>query len=218
MSITPRTDKWLINAGYEYHCFISWAHTQNNDMTECARVIKQEIEQKLALSFNTPRVFLDETEIQGGADWKKKLLRSLCRSVSMVSLCAPIYYHPSHKWCGFEWAAMAGLSKKRLPREDFKTIIPILIKQGELPNAVSSIQYIDFSPVVIRGRSYYRSNDFKNKIYQIAERIETIAKAMEKNNAVPNCDDFKQPPKSAFLDYEIKSLGLPFRGTKQNGN
>lgn len=212
MPITPKTDQWLNIAGYEYHCFISWAHTQNKDMTDCARIIKREIEQRLALSFNNPRVFLDETEILGGADWKKKLLRSLCRSVAMVSLCAPIYYHPSHKWCGLEWAAMAGLSKKRLPKEDYNTIIPILIKQGELPGAVSAVQYIDFSPVVIRGRSYYQSMDFKNKIHQIVERIEAIAAAFEKNNSMPDCDDFKLPPKSAFHDYEIKSLGLPFRG------
>ena len=212
MSITPEIDKWLIIAGYEYHCFISWAHTKNKDMTECARIMKQEIEQKLALSIPDPRVFLDESEIFGGADWERVLLRALCRSVSMVSLCAPIYYHPTHPWCGREWAAMLKLSQKRLPQEEFKAIIPLLLKRGELPNAVATIQFIDFSPLMLRGRNYYRTNDFKDKIQQIVDQIELIAQTIAVNQSMTDCGEFMLPFESAFSDYQARALGLPLRG------
>jgi hypothetical protein len=211
MPITPEIDNWLIISGYEYHCFISWAHTKNRDMTECAKIMKQEIEQKLALSIPNPRVFLDESEIFGGADWEQQLLRALCRSVSMVSLCAPIYYHPTHRWCGVEWAAMSALGQSRLPKEEFKTIIPLLLKRGETPNAVATIQHIDFSSVILRGRNYYRTNDFKNKVQQIIDRIEMIAQAIATNQSMTNCGDFKLPMESAFSDYQVKALGLPLR-------
>ncbi len=44
MSVTPNTGTWSNEAGYEYYCFVSWAHTKNREMTECARKVKQQIE------------------------------------------------------------------------------------------------------------------------------------------------------------------------------
>lgn len=212
MPITPHVDKWLHEAGYEYHCFVSWPHTNNKDMTECAIKIKETIEAYLACSIPNPKVFLDESDIIGGAIWQKKLKNALCKSISMVAVCAPIYYHPSHKWCGQEWAAMNKLSKKRLPQIDFHTIIPLLLKKDNvLPIALSEIQYIDFSRVLLRGRNYYRTIDFRNKIWQIVGRIEQIACTIAQNQAIPDCAQFNFPNKSAFGDIEHPNQPFPFR-------
>jgi hypothetical protein len=216
MPITPAIDNWLLTAGYEYHCFISWAHTKNRVMTECARTMKHMIEDTLALSIPNPRVFLDEEEIPGGADWEAKLLRALCRSVSMVSICAPIYYHPSHRWCGLEWAAMERLSQRRLLTEEIYSIIPLLLRTGdELPSAVAKIQYIDFSRILVRGPNYYRTNDFREKVQKIVNQIEIIAQLTVRNGVAPDCASFELPTDSAFIDYELKALGLPFRTWSQ---
>jgi len=213
MPITPGLEQWLVDAGYEYHCFISWAHTKNRDMTNCARRIKEAIEELLALDIPTPKVFLDEREITGGAVWRRRLERALCRSVAMVSICAPIYYHPSHGWCGLEWAAMDRLSQERLPNSDFKTIIPVLLrKQDPLPREVLEIQYIDFSPVIIRGRHYYRTQDFRKKINQIVDRIEQIAMTLAHNQCAADCDQFNLPSTPAFADYHARTQPFPFRG------
>ena len=214
MPITHTLEQWLKNSGYEYHCFISWPHTKNKNMTQCARNIKEAIEESLALSIASPRVFLDESEIYGGADWQETLIRSLCRSVAMVSICAPIYYHPSHTWCGLEWAAMHGLSQQRIPRAEFKTIIPVLLKQdSSMPECISQIQYVDFSGVIVRGRRYYSTNDFRSKITQIVNRIEQIAQTLQSNSSITTCEQFIAPPASAFANHPTKDDLFPFRAT-----
>jgi hypothetical protein len=212
MAITPDVEKWLQDAGYEYHCFISWAHTGNEDMTECARRVKDAIEKELSLFIPSPKVFLDEVGITGGADWRTTLMRALCKSIVMVAVCAPIYYHPSHKWCGQEWAAMDMLGQKRLPGEDFRLIIPIIVRMSDpLPVTVSEIQYIDFSRVTIRGRSYYRTIEFREKIRDIIDRIEQIALAIVRNQSKADCEQFQFPSEPAFSKYQEKSRPFPLR-------
>jgi hypothetical protein len=213
MPITPSLEQWLINAGYEYHCFISWPHTRNPDMTNCARMIGGAIEEFLALDIPTPKVFLDESEITGGAVWQSRLERALCKSVAMVSICAPIYYHPSHRWCGLEWAAMDRLSQERLPDVDFKAIIPVLLrKEDPLPREVQEVQYIDFSRVIIRGRRYYRTQDFRRKTVEIVNRIEQVARTLADNQRIADCEDFDLPTTPAFADYHARTQPFPFRG------
>jgi hypothetical protein len=130
----------------------------------------------------------------------------------MVAICAPIYYHPSHKWCGLEWAAMDMLSAHRLPGAQFKAIIPVMARKSTLiPAAVSGVQYIDVSRVMIRGRNYFNTQDFKIKIEEIVDKIERIAETIAQNQVVPGCDQFQFPTESAFLDYIAPSQLFPFR-------
>lgn len=213
MAITPNLEQWLVDAGYEYHCFISWAHTRNRDMTNCARKMKEAIEELLALSIPTPRVFLDQSEITGGADWQRTIMRALCRSVAMVSVCAPIYYHPYHRWCALEWAAMDRLSQERLPNADFKAIIPILLKKdAPLPQEVRKIQYVDFSRLIIRGRHYYLAHDYRRKTIEIVNRIEQIAQAVADNQSIADCEQFELPSRPAFANCQVRTRPFPFRG------
>lgn len=217
MALNSNLDSWLSNAGYTYHCFISWVHTNNPLMTECAIMIKKCIENHLALDIPKPRVFLDQSEIKGGAIWEQELTKALCRSIAMVSLCAPIYYHPDHRWCGLEWAAMENLSNERLSNVTFKSIIPVLIKKdNDLPDEVREIQFIDLSPVIVRGRYYFRSHDFQNKIKEIVERIELIAKAIAENQCIANCQEFVMPNNPAFINHITPDQDFPFRG-RSNG-
>jgi hypothetical protein len=212
MPITPSIERWLYQAGYENHCFISWPHTQNKEITDCARQIKQAIESKLAALVPTPSVFLDETGITAGDIWPEVLRRALCKSIAMVAICAPIYYHPSHEWCGLEWAAMDSLSAQRLPGAQFKAIIPVMVRKSELlPAAVSGGQYIDASRVMISGRHYFGTREFHLKVEEIVQKIERIAEAIAQNQAVTNCDRFQFPTESAFLDYAAQAQPFPFR-------
>src|SRR5439155_9188917 len=108
--------------------------------------------------------------IPGGAEWRETLRRGLCSSLTMVAICAPIYYDSSHRWCGLEWAAMDMLSTVRLVGEDFKAIIPLVIRIREdepLPDAVSSLQHIDFSNIMTMGRRYYRTQECRRNIQKI---------------------------------------------------
>lgn len=181
-------------------------------MVECARRIKEAIEQDLALSIADPKVFLDETDLEGGVKWQETIAQALCRSIAMVAICAPIYYHPSHKWCGLEWAAMDILSESRLPGEDFKAIIPVILRQREpLPSPMAEIQFIDLSRVTICGRRYYSTQEFRQRIIEIAERIEKVAFVVARNGALADCKQFQLPTESAFSGYVGQGQPFPFR-------
>ena len=209
MAITYEIDQWL-RQSYENHCFISWPHTINPDITECARAVRKAILEGLATSFNDPQVFLDERAITGGADWEIKLRRALCKSMSMVAICAPIYYRPEHNWCGLEWAAMEHLSSTRLQGCDFKAIIPVMVRKSDpLPSVVSKIQYVDVSRMTLQGRRYFAYPEFCCKINEIVVRIEQIAEELWRCQRVADCDLFQFPAESAFLDYSAPAQRFP---------
>jgi TIR domain len=209
MAITYEVDQWLRET-YEHHCFISWPHTINPDITECARAVRKAILEGLATSFHDPQVFLDETGIIGGADWEIRLRRALCKSMSMVAICAPIYYRPEHKWCGLEWAAMEHLSSTRLQGCDFKAIIPIMVRRSDpLPTVVSKIQHIDVSRMTLQGRRYFAYPEFRRKINEIVTRIEQIAEEIWRGQRKADCDLFQFPTESAFSDYIVTPQRFP---------
>lgn len=211
MPITAQEDQWLRNAGYEYHCFISWPHINNNNLKKCARKIKEFIEQDLALDIHEPKVFLDEIGIHGGEEWEKVLRRVLCRSVVMVALCSPIYYSPVHRWCGLEWATVELLSSRRLANEELHTILPIIVKDHRPPEVVSRIQYLNLnlSGQVVNG--YYRSRKFQQTGRSIVEHIERVVSKLVSNNARANCENFQIASESAFVGYEEVHQPPPLR-------
>src|SRR5271156_6624019 len=109
-------EPWLRNEGnYRYHCFVSWPHTKNVEIADCARKVRDSIYSKLGISFVAPEVFLDEEGIQVGDEWNPTLRKALCCSMSMVAICAPVYFRAEHHWCGLEWASMYQLGQSRLP-------------------------------------------------------------------------------------------------------
>jgi len=209
MSITHEIDVWLSET-YENHCFISWPHIKNRDLAQCAQAVKNRIEEELSTSFSAPVVFLDESEIVGGDVWEARLRRALCKSVSMIAICAPIYYRPEHRWCGLEWAAMEHLSSSRLQNQDLKAIIPLMFRKVEpLPPVVSRIQHIDISKVSLQGRRYFNNPEFRAKIQQMANRIELIAEELWRGRSKADCDLFQFPDESAFSAYNLPSETLP---------
>jgi TIR domain len=214
MTIPNNVAQWLQDAGYEHHCFISWPHVKSRDVKDCAINVKLMIEQFLAISVHSPKVFIDEDGIPGGAEWEETLRRVLCRSVTMVAICAPIYYDSSHKWCGLEWAAMDMLSTIRLAGEGVKAVIPLIIRIREdepLPEAVSSLQYFDFSSIMTMGRRYYTTQEYRKNIQKIVNRIDEIALTLANRQAQAVCDTFQIPTESAFAGYQVRRQPAPFR-------
>jgi TIR domain len=207
---SAEVENWLREqGGYEHHCFVSWPHTQDDDLTDLAETVQAAIQKKLAASFARPAVFLDK-QISGGDDWEKRIQHALCRSISMVAICAPIYYRPEHIWCGREWAAMEKISDLRLRGKDFKTIIPLMYRDdGYLPASVSKIQPIDVSRVINLGRRYYSLKEFREKVLQIVTKIERIAETLCANQTRAECEAF-QFPQSAFLQYSAPNPTFPY--------
>ena len=211
MAITPDIEQWLVKAGYQYHCFISYPRVPNKEIVECAQRVKEAIENDLALSVSDPKVFLDESSIQGGTDWEGKLNEALCRSVSMAALCAGIYYHPKHKWCGLEWAAMDYLCERRLPGSNLRTIIPLIVKvEPSIPEVVLKTQCIDISRVLLQGRRYFTTKEFRVRIREVVSHIEAVALAIASNQAFTNCQKVQFPTTSAFINWQPVKQDAPF--------
>src|ERR1041384_923033 len=214
MPIMPDLHEWLQQAGYEHYSFISWPHTDNREITDCAQYISKALVSSLCYSISKPSVFIDE-RITGGAKWPDQLKHALCKSVTMVAICAPLYYDTEHPWCGLEWAAMDVLNNKRIPAAEFHSIIPVLTRNDHaLPDVVSQLKYIDVSGVFTTGRRYFSTKEFRQKLGQIVQRIESVAEALANKNSVAQCDQFEMPNASAFLGYSRTTRPLLFRKQK----
>lgn len=215
MPITPNVQQWLRRAGFEHYCFISWPHTENRDITDCAQYIRNEIVGRLSDSIPQPSVFLDKKNITGGAVWPIELRQALCRSITMVAICAPIYYHPVHYWCGLEWAAMDLLNTRRVGEAEFHSIIPVMVRGGdELPEPVSRLHYIDVSGVITAGRRYFSTRDFRLRLGEIVQRIESVANKLAEKKTIAGCDEFEFPKESAFSGYTKSRQPFPFRRSR----
>ena len=212
MAITPEIDKWL-RESYEYQCFVSWPHTIDPDITNCARAMQTTIRGKLGKSFSKPAVFRDESERIAGDEWEKKIPRALCRSICMVAICAPIYYHPEHPWCGLEWAVMENFSSTRLCGKDFKAILPVMVRMSDpLPRAVSKIDRFDVSRVATMGQRYFSYPEFLATIEKIIARIERIAEELWRGQCRADCEELLIPSESAFSDYHAPTQRYPLVG------
>ena len=204
-------EPWLRDVGnYEHHCFVSWPHTRNVEISECARTVRDAIESRLSESFVNPKVFLDEKGINVGDQWDPVLRKALCRSMSMVAICAPVYFRSEHYWCGLEWASMHELGQKRLPKVDYSPIIALMVRVPDpLPWPAGKIQFIDVSRVTIKGRKYFSTDEFRTKIDSVVRRIEEIAEGLWKNEAISNCEMYQFPEVSAFANYAAPAQSFP---------
>ena len=172
--------------------------------------MRNALEGRLASIFTNPKIFLDESDLSVGDVWDKKIKHELCKSMSMIAICAPIYYHPDHKWCGLEWAAMEALSDRRLQNVNYKSIMPVMIRKSDpLPNAISRVQYIDFSRATLQGPRYYKYAEFRQNLEKIVQRIREIILELGQCQTVAGCEDFVFPGNSAFDDYATPKQGFP---------
>lgn len=212
--MTDRSDlqSWMASAGYEYHSFVSWPHVPNSEVRDCAERLRDRILESLAPYVAQPRVFLDTTSIPPGDDWRRRIEAVMCRSLTMVAICAPMYYHPDHRWCGQEWAAMEELGRCRLGDLGSASVVPLIFRRrGSLPQAVERHQYIDISGQEVRGPAYYRTQEFRRVIVSVVETVLDVAELLREHNSRPGCEDFTLPDQSAFDDYVPPPQPSPFR-------
>jgi TIR domain len=214
---TPQIDeRWLEDAGYANHCFVSYPRIKNPEMIECAGRVKERIELELSYLVSSPKVFLDIEGIPVGAEWEERLRRELCRSMTMVALCSPMYYSQIHRWCALEWEAMYGLSLRRLPEQDFRTIIPLIVRTfGPIPSQYSRINYIDISRFTLRGRRFFGMNEFREAIRLVTIQIAQVADALKRNHSVTECESFQFPTVSPVPTSIIETHPHSFWGPKK---
>lgn len=210
MEISVETDNWLKENGYEYHCFISYPKIHEK-MKRFAEGVKAAIEIELAASVYEPKVFLDDQDIEEGAEWDGVLRGALCRSVSMVAICLSAYYHPKRPWCGLEWAAMDNLGSARLKGFLLRPIIPLIVKlEKPIPEAVLDTQYVKMTTASLTWEDHCSTEDFRKNIRKVTNYISLVAEAIANNQAeAGNCGGLARPERSAFADWKPERPPFP---------
>jgi hypothetical protein len=213
-------EQWLHEAGYEYHCFVSYPRIKTRDgsvdsehpINVCAGQVRDALERCLSFSIPNPQVFLD-VGMGGGVDWERTLRRALCRSLVMVPICSDIYFHPSHSWCGMEWAAMDALGDCRLQGSNLRPIFPLMIKRDKaLPPVAARVpQWGDVSGAAL-SRRYYSTKAFSQCIHGVVAHIERVAEALCERDIRSGCEQFAFPQTSAFVDWQSSRQEFPLTG------
>jgi len=198
MAITPAMRQWFDEAGFKYHCFISYPHS-GGQMTDFAKRISEAIRDELATRISNPSVFFDSENIPPGAEWPISLRLGLCTSICMVAILAPVYLEADHDWCGREWAAMASLGELRLPNSEIQPIIPVFFRQTDLPRSAGARQPIDLSRVSLKGRRFYSTDEFRAAMLRIVDQIIAIARLIHENQIRAAAEEFVMPDRSAFV-------------------
>lgn len=117
--------------GYDYDFFISY---------RCEDVVKPFVREHLVpllsnwLSLKKngwkgpkgkPRIFLDDSDIQGGQLWKKKIMAALPKSKVMVGCWTPAYFES--KWCEAEYRHFRARYDDQLKTDPKSKSLPILV-------------------------------------------------------------------------------------------
>lgn len=209
LSITGDLRRWLKQAGFNNHCFISYPRARyGRGSSECAAKVKQAIAEELEQAGETaPEIFIDTTSIPPGAEWPRHLRDNLSQSVSMIAIISDLYFTSEHSWCGREWAAMEALGRSRHPDTSVKPIIPVLYRETTLPENVGRIQCVDLSRVMLSGRRYYSTNDFREKISVITYQIIQIAINLQEADCVATPVVFSDV--SPFISHELNPAVQP---------
>jgi hypothetical protein len=183
---------------FEYACFISYSHGQNDlvrgFMDQFTAALGDELETLVELP-----IYLDKLRLQPGFMFNEALADALCRSVCMVAVYTPVYETKSY--CGREFEAMVQLEARRrklagLPGEH-GLIIPVVLRGFEhLPLRLKGErQAEDFSQFTLADRQIRRNPKFGHKVQAIAQQIYGHYRALQpiEANACDECTAFKLP-------------------------
>jgi hypothetical protein len=209
----------LRRRGVEYLAFLSFARDRPpKELVRQAERVKEALEQELGYFVDRPAgkglVFFDDEALKGGDYIDGNLGCSLCKSVCVVAVCAPVYFDRSY--CGREWAAMEQLGARRFPNAPRKPIVPVLLRKPDpLPPVFvgeRAIKYYDISQDSV-ARNYFKGAKFGDLIRNaIVPRVKEFAEALVDSDAGCDCNDFKLPASTAFAGYSLNAAPFPLRG------
>jgi hypothetical protein len=202
---------------FEYCCFISYPHGQENVLVPCVEDFVIGLEKEI-YSLTRRKLWIDYKFLKGGSRHDHEIGPGLCKSACMILIYTPLYLDAEHMYCARELKAMQDLEQERLKLLTDKSkglIIPIILR-GEKR----------FPDVLRRERLYYNFTDieFNNPMdvirvkyaKQIKEVAEYIVHRCEVLDQVfpgvsHNCDGYTLPSGEAAKRYVESVLGTPVR-------
>jgi hypothetical protein len=186
----------LSGSGFKYYGFISYPRS-DAAMADFAHRFHEGLEglvrRNLPPLQDDPadRVFLDQRAIRPGMIWEDVLGQGLCQSLTLLSLCVPMY--ANSLWCGREWNAACELAAARFPN-GLNTIF--VVRLGELTP----------HPVIMRIQQYYAPKKALQWLHRTASFQGGLTLAFQhilhvlanSQAAVADCGDYRIPARTAF--------------------
>src|ERR1700743_854624 len=125
---------------YDYCCFISYPHGQDNVLVPFVEDFVSGLELEIK-AITRKKVWTDYNFLKGGNRLDEEVGPGICKSVCMILLYTPLYFDCDHTYCAREFKAMQDLETKRmavLADKGKGLIIPIVLRgEKRFPKALS---------------------------------------------------------------------------------
>ena len=158
---------------FEYSCFISYPHGQENVLVPIVEDFVKGLRQELGAQDRRP-VWFDQT-LTGGRRLDPAVGMGLCKSACMIMLYTPLYFDEEHTYCARELKAMQDLEKERMKFLADKTsslIIPVILRgEKRFPDAMKQTLYYDFTQIFFNSRSINVRQKYAKELRKIADYI-----------------------------------------------
>ncbi|MBC8355026.1 MAG: hypothetical protein H8E66_23860 [Planctomycetes bacterium] len=186
---------------FEYSCFLSHRHVQpyGELFSSFYRALYLSISARMEAYLPLPP-FWDEKRIAGEYDSEEVISEAVCKSICMVPVYTPGYFHADRPLCSREYFAMVDIEEHRKEvLEDGSIlrnqglIIPIQFR-GELPdfvwNQVQSLDFTSFGGTAKRLRNEHDAmhvieTEFAGKIERLCDTVSTLFELFN-NDTCPN--------------------------------
>lgn len=161
-------------------CFISYPHNAGKSVDKFVTRLKEELSDRFAQFVPDPIV--TDHDFDTGADFHRKIARSLCESACLVVVYMPVYQRK--EFCIREYIAMERLQARRygkLPAGDedpIGMILPIIYtgEESKIPEWISGkINYKDISKFTISDPlAVFDETDFQQWLVRIANLVDSL--------------------------------------------
>jgi hypothetical protein len=158
---------------YEYCCFVSYPHGQNNVLVPLVQKIVEALKNEVGAQLKKG-VWLDHEHLQGGQLLDSEIAYGLCKSACMIMIYTPLYFDSEHVYCARELKAMQELEERRLAplaNKNNRLIIPIILRGEKKYPLQGKWVYHSFTDIEMNDPIEQIPIRYAKKIREIAEYI-----------------------------------------------
>jgi len=182
---------------YEYCCFISYPHGQQDVLVPIVKDFVQGLEREIGAQIRQP-VWFDRS-LRGGSLIDPAISTGICKSVCMIMIYTPLYFDKEHTYCAQELKAMQDLEQERLKDFTDKSkglIIPIILRgEKKFPEKMKTRKFYDFTNYLFNGSSKKLRQAYAAQIREIAAYIIDCCDVLENASGAisHDCDKYGLP-------------------------
>lgn len=208
---------------YEYCCFISYPHGQDDVLVPFVKELVNGLETEIYAQ-TRKKIWIDYDYLKGGSRLDEEVGPDICKSACMILIYTPLYFDTEHTYCARELKAMQDLEEQRLQLLKDKgkgLIIPVILRgANRFPVALSEKRlFYKFTDIEFNNPADMIRVKYAKEIREIAEYIidrclslDDVADKMAhdcEKYCLPSHDDAKKFVETV-LGKRITDIAVPF--------